>query len=126
MRRWLGGTLAAVAVTGGLVAGSGVALADDGGGGGNGGSGGSGTDVVCTQRIPKALARIDTLLTRIDGDASTRGSTAWLQGRANRVRATHPALADLLDQRAMDRPATIQELRTLQTQLQDVQRKDCA
>jgi len=120
MRRWLGGTLAAVAVTGGLVAGSGVALADDGG------SGGSGTDVVCTQRIPKALARIDTLLTRIDGDASTRGSTAWLQDRANRVRATHPALADLLDQRAMDRPAKIQELRTLQTQLQDVQRKDCA
>jgi len=125
MRRWLGGTLAAVAVTGGLVAGSGVALADDGSGGGNG-SGGNGTDVVCTQRIPKALARIDTLLTRIDGDASTRGSTAWLQDRANRVRATHPALADLLDQRAMDRPATIQELRTLQTQLQDVQRKDCA
>ncbi|GAA4545351.1 hypothetical protein GCM10023175_24960 [Pseudonocardia xishanensis] len=111
----VGGLLA-----GGLLLGSGVALADDGGGTPGG------TDTVCTQRIPKALDRIDTMLTRIDGGASTKGSTAWLKARADRVRTTHPALADLLDQRAAARPAKVQELQTLRSQLQDVQRKDCA
>jgi hypothetical protein len=107
-------------LAGGLLLGSGVALADTP-------PTSSGGDPVCTQRIPKALDRIDKLVVRVNGDASTTGSTAWLQDRASKARTSgHPALADLLDQRVADRPQKLQELQTLRTQLLDVQAKDCA
>ena len=39
---------------------------------------------ICTQRIPAVLARIDKLTARINGDASVKGSTAWLRAKAER------------------------------------------
>ncbi|GAA1863789.1 hypothetical protein GCM10009836_50170 [Pseudonocardia ailaonensis] len=125
MKRWMGGTIAAVVVAGGIAAGTGVALADPGTPPSSAAPAAK-PDKVCTERIPKALARIDKLSTRIGGDASTKGSTAWLQDRAQKARSSgHTALADLLDQRAADRPQRTQQLATLKTQLLDVQKKDC-
>lgn len=128
MKRWIAATVTGGVLAGGLALGAGVALADEGG---------TTTtpapapapagDTVCTVRIPKALARIDTAITRIGGDASVKGSTAWLDAKAQQARSTgHAALADLLTQRAQDRPQRVQELQTLTSQLQDVQSKDCA
>ena len=43
------------------------------------------------------LARIDKLTARINGDASVKGSTAWLRAKADKARAAgYTALADLL------------------------------
>ncbi len=42
---------------------------------------------VCTRRIPATLARIDRVGERITADASTPGSTAWLEVRLDRAQA---------------------------------------
>jgi hypothetical protein len=123
MKAWISGAVAAVLVGGGIAAGTGVALADTG----STTTPAASTDKVCTERIPKALKRIDTLTARINGDASTRGSTAWLQAREEQARtAGHAALADLIQERIDDRPQKAQRLAALKSQLQDVQAKDCA
>lgn len=73
------------------------------------------------------LARIDKVTTRINGDASVRGSTAWLQAKADKARgAGYTALADLLTQRASDRPARLAELAKLKTEVEHVRATDCA
>ena len=89
--RRIGRIAAASAASAGLLlAGAGPALADD--------PGTSATQgpitltpeqatFVCTQRIPKILARIDRVTARINADVATRGSTAWLQARQDRPRA---------------------------------------
>lgn len=82
---------------------------------------------ICTQRIPAVLARIDKLTTRINGDASTKGSTAWLRAKANEARAKgYTALADLLTARADDRPGRLDELTKLRSDVQHVKETDCA
>ncbi len=82
---------------------------------------------ICTQRIPAVLARIDKLTNRINGDASVKGSTAWLRAKADQARAAgYPALADLLTARAGDRPGRLDELAKLRTDVQHVQSTDCA
>lgn len=43
---------------------------------------------LCQERIPALLARIDRLTERIDGDASTVGSTQWLAERLAEARAS--------------------------------------
>lgn len=122
MKRWIGGTVAAVLVAGGIAAGTGVALADTG----STATPAPKADKVCTVRIPKALQRIDTLVAKINGDASTKGSTAWLQAKEQQARSSgHTALADLIQDRITDRPQRLQQLSTLKSQLQDVQNKDC-
>ncbi|OLR91189.1 hypothetical protein BJP25_30115 [Actinokineospora bangkokensis] len=56
---------------------------------------------LCTQRVPRLEKRIEALSTRISGDASVRGSTAWLTARAEKERAAgRTAIADALQQRA--------------------------
>lgn len=116
--RWMG---AVAAMAGLLLAGSGTAFAD----------GSPTTDpsasAVCTQRLPSALARIDRVTARINGDADTRGSTAWLEAKAEQAReAGFDALADLLDARVESRPDRLTELAELRKDVQDVQAEDCA
>ena len=83
--------------------------------------------MVCTQRIPAALDRIDRLTDRINGDADTRGSTAWLKAKSEQARAAgFVALADLLDTRAGLRPQRLDALSDLEHDVQDVQAEDCA
>jgi len=89
--RRTGGTAAASAVVLGLLlAGSGTARAD--------GPGSAATQgpitlspeqatFVCTKRIPGILSRIDRITTRINADANTRGSTAWLHVRHDTAQA---------------------------------------
>lgn len=81
---------------------------------------------VCGTRIPKILARIDRLTTRINAGGGTRGSTAWLQARENAARATgRSAAADLLAARIADRPHRLDDLAQLKDQVEQVRAKDC-
>jgi hypothetical protein len=120
VRRWAAGFVVTTAAAGALVLGGGPALADT-----------PPTDhansAICAQRIPAVLARIEKLTDRINGDASVKGSTAWLRAKANQARAAgYPALADLLTARAGDRPGRIDELTKLRSDVQHVQTADCA
>jgi len=123
-RRWVAGLAVTAVTAGGVALGTGAAFADtpaptpapD-----------HANSAICTQRIPAALARIDKLTARINGDVSVRGSTAWLQDKADKARAAgYTALADLLTERASDRPDRLNELATLKTEVQHVQSTDCA
>jgi hypothetical protein len=82
---------------------------------------------ICTKRIPAVLARIDELTARVNGDASVKGSTAWLRAKANEARAGgYTALADLLTARADSRPGRLDELTKLRADVQHVKETDCA
>ena len=116
--------LAVVAAVGAMALGGGTALADtpppkptpD-----------HANSAICTQRIPAVLARIDKLTARVNGDASVKGSTAWLRAKANEARAAgYSALADLLTARADSRPGRLDELTKLRSDVQHVQATDCA
>jgi hypothetical protein len=122
--RWAAGLAVTAVTAGGLAFGAGTALADtpsptpakD-----------HANSAICTQRIPAILARIDKVTARINGDASVRGSTAWLQAKADKARsAGYTALADLLTERASDRPDRLNELAKLKSEVQHVQATDCA
>lgn len=126
IHRWVGGLVATAAATGALVAGSGTAFAD-----GNPPPTSAATapagQAVCTERIPKILSRIDRLTTRINGDANTRGSTAWLRDRQSTAKANgNNALADLIQVRIDNRSARLGELDTIKRRVEDVKAKDCA
>lgn len=124
IRRWAAGLAVTAVVAGGSAAGAGAAQADtpttpapasD-----------HANSQICAKRIPAALARIEKVTARINGDATVRGSTAWLQDKADKARgAGYTALADLLAQRASDRPARLAELTTLTSQIEHVQATDC-
>lgn len=122
---WGGGVAVLAATAGLLLTGIGVAAADSGTGTGTGTP--ATQSPICTKRIPAALERIDKLSDRINGDADTRGSTAWLKAKSEQARqAGFVALADLLDTRAEARPQRLDELAALKKDVQDVQAKDCA
>jgi len=117
-------SLAAVAAAGATVVGGGTAFADtppptpapD-----------HANSAICTQRIPAVLARIDKVTARVNGDASVKGSTAWLRAKADEARsAGYPALADLLTARADSRPGRLDELAKLRADVQHVKETDCA
>ncbi len=66
---------------------------------------------LCQERIPAVLARIDRLTDRIGGDATTVGSTAWLEFRIAAARdADRPRLADELQRRLDRRPEVADRL----------------
>lgn len=55
---------------------------------------------ICQERIPAILARIDAADDRLDADAGTPGSTAWLQQQADDARAAgRDQRADRLQER---------------------------
>jgi hypothetical protein len=68
-------------------------------------------------REPKVAARVEKRLTRLTGDASTRGSVAWLQARATKVRARDPQLAAIIDDRVKIRQSLIPTLKLRQDEL---------
>ena len=118
--RWAACLAVTAATAGALALGGGTALADTP-------PADHANSAICTQRIPAVLARIDKLTNRINGDASVKGSTAWLRAKADQARAAgYPALADLLTARAGDRPGRLDELAKLRTDVQRVQSTDCA
>ncbi len=123
---WIAGLTVTAVTAGGLALGTGAAFADtpsptpaptpD-----------HANSAICKVRIPAALARIDKVTARINGDASVKGSTAWLQAKADKARsAGYTALADLLTERASNRPDRLAELAKLKTEVQHVQSTDCA
>jgi hypothetical protein len=111
--RRIRGIAAASAVTAGLLlAGAGPALAD-----GDGATQGPITlspeqaTFVCTKRIPAILTRVDRVTTRINADASTRGSTAWLQAREDKAKAAgRTEAADRIQKRIDGRPEKLDRL----------------
>jgi len=114
------GLAAVVVAVGALALGGGTALADTT-------TPDHANSAICTQRIPAVLARIDKLTARVNGDASVKGSTAWLRAKADEARAAgYTALADLLTARADSRPGRLDELTKLRSDVQHVKETDCA
>lgn len=121
--RWCAGVAVSAVAVGALVVGGGTAFAD------------AATPTpapvapdtkTCTVRIPAMLKRIDTITTRINGDASTKGSTARLQAKETKARAAGDiALADLIDLRVSHRADRLAELARAATAIRAVQSKDC-
>ena len=125
--RLIGGT---AAVLGLLLAGSGTALAD-----GPGTSAPQGpitlspeqATYVCTQRIPAILTRVDRVTTRINADASTRGSTAWLTARHDKAQtAGRTDVAARIQKRIDERPGKLTRLADAKKRVTDFRDANCA
>jgi hypothetical protein len=81
---------------------------------------------ICEERIPALLDRIDRLETRLDGDADSPGSTAWLQSRVNEARDNgRDALASRLQRRLDRRPETAQKLAGAQRRVESFRAEQC-
>ncbi|MBN9097334.1 MAG: hypothetical protein J0I49_04355 [Pseudonocardia sp.] len=122
--QWIGGVAATAVTVGALVVGGGTAFADTPAPTPAPAAGSN--QQVCTVRIPKLLTKIDSLTATINGPATTKGSTAWLQAREDKARAAgHTAAADLLQDRITDRAQRLTELAGVKSQVLAVQSKDC-
>ena len=113
-RRVAGVATASAVTLGLLLTGTGTALADD-----PGTTAAQGpitlspeqATYVCTKRIPAILSRVDRVTTRVTADASTRGSTAWLQARHDKAKAAgRTEEADRIQKRIDGRPAKLDRL----------------
>ncbi|WP_018686583.1 hypothetical protein [Actinokineospora enzanensis] len=81
---------------------------------------------ICDQRIPKIEARVDRLVTRINGGAEVKGSSAWLKARADKERAAgREASANLLQERADRRAGRIDQLNKAKQRAEDFKTKYC-
>ncbi len=75
-------------------------------------------------RIPNLELRTTNLERRLDGDASTIGSLAWLQARIDQAKAAnHPQLVTVLENRLAVRKATRKVLDARQTELEHLQKR---
>ena len=113
-----------------LVAGTGTALADDPGTSTTQGpitlSPEQATH-VCQQRIPAILSRIDRVTTRMNADANTRGSTAWLKARHDKAQAAgHTDVADRIQKRIDGRPDKLTKLADAKKRATDFRAANCA
>lgn len=124
--RLIGGTAAVLAL---VLAGSGTALAD-----GPGTSAAQGpitlspeqATYVCTQRIPAILSRVDRVTTRINADASTRGSTAWLKARHDKAQtAGRTDVADRIQKRIDGRSDKLTKLADAKKRVTDFRDANC-
>ena len=69
-------------------------------------------------RIPNFQIRTNNLITRLNGDASTKGSLAWLQARINDAKAKNRTqLATVLQNRLAVRTQTLKVLEQRQAAL---------
>jgi hypothetical protein len=121
---------ATAAVLGLLLAGSGTALAD---GPGTVATQGAITlspeqaTFVCTRRIPAILSRVDRVTTRINADAATRGSTAWLTARHAKAQAAgRTEVADRIQKRIDGRPDKLTKLADAKKRVTDFRDANCA
>lgn len=81
---------------------------------------------LCTKRLPKVQARTKKLVTRINGDANTRGSTKWLQARAQKEKdAGRTTTAQLLTERASKRAGQVDKLNQINQWATDFATKYC-
>jgi hypothetical protein len=127
----LAATAAASAITVALlVAGSGTALADDPGSSATQGPitlSPEQATYVCQQRIPAILSRIDRVTTRMNADANTRGSTAWLKARHDKAQAAgHTDVADRIQKRIDGRPDKLTKLADAKKRATDFRDANCA
>ncbi len=121
--RWIAGLAATAATAGLLLAGTafaGAATAD-------GTPTPRAASTFCTVRVSAVLDRIVRLVDRIGAGADTRGSTAWLEAKADKARAAgYASTADLIDARVQARPARLEQLSTFKTDVENIQATDCA
>lgn len=81
---------------------------------------------LCTKRLPKVEQRTKKLVDRINGDASTRGSTKWLQARAQKEKdAGRTTTANLLTERASRRAGQVDKLNQINQWATDFSAKYC-
>ncbi|TDV50873.1 hypothetical protein [Actinophytocola oryzae] len=81
---------------------------------------------LCEKRLPKIEQRATRLLERIQGDASTRGSAAWLRARAAKERdAGRETSAQLLEERADRRAGHVDQLDQAKKWATDFQSQHC-
>lgn len=81
---------------------------------------------VCTKRIPAILSRVDRVTTRINADASTRGSTAWLQARHDKAHAAgRTEEADRIQKRIDGRPAKLGQLADAKKRVTEFRDANC-
>ena len=76
-------------------------------------------------RVPELLERIDKAQTRINGDADTRGSLAWLKARQAKARADHRRVAERLERRIDRRTERLAKLPELKVKL-TAAKSECA
>lgn len=82
---------------------------------------------ICTERIPRALGRIDRSTARITGDAATRGSSAWARQRAAEAGAAgRPAVAEAFERFAARRPLHLDRLAEVRERLEAFATEHCA
>jgi len=82
---------------------------------------------VCQQRIPAILSRIDRVTTRMNADANTRGSTAWLKARHDKAQAAgHTDVADRIQKRIDGRPGKLTKLADAKKRATDFRAANCA
>ncbi|HOZ58115.1 MAG TPA: hypothetical protein PKY70_08015 [Nakamurella multipartita] len=77
-------------------------------------------------RIDKALQRRQKQQTRLDGDANTRGSIAWLQAKSQALATSNPELSKLLADAAALRSQVKDPAATIVADLQAVQQAHCS
>jgi hypothetical protein len=81
---------------------------------------------LCNQRLPKVESRTTKLIDRINGDANTKGSVAWLKERAKKESdAGRTASAQLLTERADRRAGRIDQLNKVKGWASDFRSKYC-
>jgi len=85
----------------------------------------SGKPKYC-DRIDKALTRRQQAQTRLNGDANTRGSIAWLQAKAQATSSSNPELSKLLTDLATLRSQVKDPAATIVADLQAVQQAHCS
>jgi hypothetical protein len=81
---------------------------------------------LCDKRLPKVESRTTKLINRINGDANTKGSVAWLKAKAKTESdAGRTASAQLLNERADRRAGRIDELNKVKGWAADFRSKYC-
>lgn len=81
---------------------------------------------LCTKRLPRVERRTKKLIDRINGDENTRGSTKWLQARAQREKdAGRTTTAQLLTERSERRSGQLTKLTQINQWATDFATKYC-
>lgn len=82
---------------------------------------------ICQERIPALLVRIDQATTRITGDETTVGSTAWLQARAEDAReAGRTERAERFETRSAARTELLDRLADTTERIETFRDENCA